>query len=135
MVSNEVVTDFLLLTITEGCGLQRFVVVQITKGEIDALWSGRRDDGNRIHGQEFRELTADERQGILLILSHISGDVGGFELGTTVDQVLVFKKHCDSRSFPTVAERTTQIGFEHGLPLTCIGLVLDNLHFVTFCLS
>ena len=129
MVSNQIVTDFLLLTVTEGSRLQRFVIIQITKREIDALRSSRRDDGNRIHGQEFRELTADERQGILLILSHIGCDVGRFELGTTVDQVLVFKKHCDGRSFPTVAERTTQIGFEHGLPLTCIGLVLDNLHF------
>jgi hypothetical protein len=63
-----------------------------------------------------------------LILGNIGSDVGGFELGTTVDQVLVFEKHCDGRGFATVAERTTQVGFENGLPLTCIGLVLDNLH-------
>ena len=129
VVGNEVVTDFLLLTVTEGGGLQRFVIVQITESEVDALRSRGRDHSNRLHSKQFRELTANERQGILLILCHISGDVGGFKLGTTVDQVLVFKKHCDGRSFPTIAERTTQVGFEHGLPLTCIGLLLDNLHF------
>jgi len=128
VVSDQIVTDFLLLAITEGSRLERFVIVQITQREVNSLWSSRRDDGHSVHSQEFRELTANERKGILLVLSHISGDVGRFELGTTVDQVLVFKKHCDCRSFPTVAERATEIGFKDGLPLTCIGLVLDNLH-------
>ena len=128
VVSDQVITDFLLLAITEGSRLQRFVIIEVTESEVDALRSRGGNHRNSVHGKQFGELTTDEGEGVLLVLSNISGDVGRFHLGATVHLVLVFKQNGDARGFTTVAKRTTKAGLQHRFPLAGIGLVLDNLH-------
>lgn len=72
MVSHEVVADFLLLTLTEGSGLQRFVIIEVTESEVDTLRGRGGDDGDGLHRKQFGELTTDHREGVLLVLGHVS---------------------------------------------------------------
>ena len=128
MVSHEVVADFLLLTTTEGGRLQRFVIVEVTESEVDTLRGGGRDNRNRLHREQFRELTANHRESVLLVLGNVGGDVGSFEQGATVQLVLVFQKGSNHAGFSAGANRTTKVGFKNGTPLIRQVFLLKSLH-------